>query len=943
MNKAKQKPSLTFSYPKKTVTFILTFLLGLGMALGFAWLISLTSNSTDTTIKSLYLNLVLAGAFGGLLYSILLDGELELPSWSEKNPNNLKPGFLGEIFVGISGSFIAYSFLPEVLKKAEGDTNAGLLAFVTGVVGGYGGKYILDAALKKVINRIETADLAKEKAESEAKELDEKKRILDLVNLQIQEGLTLSDLSELKEKLETASPDVKKRAFTLATDARRLGRRAAQFKDRLKRTVPIFETLLTTNNDDPEHHAQLAFAQIDLEPPALDDAIVHLDQAIQLRGESIQGNEWEYEFHRAIARILLLQQKGLKANSAVVLSQGILQDLSVVDRTKGLGNAIDEYKRDGINLPIEEWLTQNQDWVNQQSDGKTLIQHTQLGPVMQTATLSVEASSVASPLVTSTSVPALPSQSVKSGSAKEAIEQLTRVSALPSTNTRTLTAVTPRLIQGSATATKVQPENLVIAPPNTIIKATTKTYLKKRPVESSQLSYNEIKEVLVGKEYKVLKYSEIVPERSQKNETVQHGSSQIPQSGIGLIKEFEGYEKKLADGRVQAYADPALGWKVPTIGYGTTVYPSGTKVKQGDIITKDKAEEYLIDHIDKKCRRALEKIPTWKQMNDNQRGALYSFAYNLGEGFYGTMESITNVCNSPTRWNDKLWIKQQFVKYSKSGGKTLSGLVRRREAEAKLFCTPLSTKIGKQENKVSQPLEAMNGHCLVELDYGQGTWYIWPNHWDLPWEDHHETHPVAVTVKAQESASTHTNPAVQRQMDRLTKYLSSGKTLNFELKTKYFSQRDNYRDQGRTCNSSSNAMYLDWLLRMIGKPGLDGDDGYLRKVFSIGDSPDHSVQTRAIKLYGFNTKWMTDRDTPFVEDLVEAGFPVVVNILHHGPITRPSGGHIIVLIDQQGEDWIAHDPWGTLKSNYKVHKGEYSRISKQEFKARWQGGYRTLA
>ncbi len=99
MNKAKQKPSLTFSYPKKTVTFILTFLLGLGMALGFAWLISLTSNSTDTTIKSLYLNLVLAGAFGGLLYSILLDGELELPSWSEKNPNNLKPGFLGEIFV----------------------------------------------------------------------------------------------------------------------------------------------------------------------------------------------------------------------------------------------------------------------------------------------------------------------------------------------------------------------------------------------------------------------------------------------------------------------------------------------------------------------------------------------------------------------------------------------------------------------------------------------------------------------------------------------------------------------------------------------------------------------------------------------------------------------------------------------------------------------------
>ena len=536
MKKTKQESSLTFSYPKKTVTFILTFALGLVMAFGFAWLISLTSTSacppdpkrtleciqvvkaikiigllnSSYNVSPLYLSLVLAGAVGGLLCSILLDGELELPSWSKKNPNNLNPGFLGEIFVGIGGSLIAYTFLPLELKK-PGDPGLEITIFVTGLVGGYGGKYILDAALDKVINRIKTANQAKEKAESEARELDEKKRTLDLVNLQIQEGLTLSDLSELKEKLETASPDVKKRAFTLASDARRLGRRAAQFKDRLKRTVPIFETLLTTNNDDPEHHAQLAFAQIDLEPPALDDAIVHLDQAIQLRGESIQANTWEYEFHRAIARILLLKQKGLKANSAVVLSQGILQDLSVVDRTKGLGNAIDEYKRDGINLPIEEWLTQNQDWVNQQSDGKTLIQHTQLGPVMQTATLSVEASSVASPLITSTSVPALPSQSVKSGSAKEAIEQLNRVSALPSTtstNRGNLRAVANASIQGSITVTKVQPENLVIAPPNTIIKATTKTYLKKHPVESSKLSSNEKKEVPVGKEYKILKHSE---------------------------------------------------------------------------------------------------------------------------------------------------------------------------------------------------------------------------------------------------------------------------------------------------------------------------------------------------------------------------------------------------------------------------------------------------
>ena len=118
MNKPEQKLFPKFSYPKKTVNFILTFAFGLGMALGFAWLISLTTTSPcppdpkrtleciqvvkainiigffkniNININPLYLSLVLAGALGGLLYSILLDGELELPSWSKKNPNNLNP------------------------------------------------------------------------------------------------------------------------------------------------------------------------------------------------------------------------------------------------------------------------------------------------------------------------------------------------------------------------------------------------------------------------------------------------------------------------------------------------------------------------------------------------------------------------------------------------------------------------------------------------------------------------------------------------------------------------------------------------------------------------------------------------------------------------------------------------------------------------------------
>lgn len=154
----------------------------------------------------------------------------------------------------------------------------------------------------------------------------------------------------------------------------------------------------------------------------------------------------------------------------------------------------------------------------------------------------------------------------------------------------------------------------------------------------------------------------------------------IPKAAIELIKEFEGF---VAD----AYPDPITGWQLPTIGYGTTIYPDGTHVKKGDTITEARASECLADHVAKKCTPSLTKIPTWAQMNLNQQGALYSFAYNLGAGFYkgANFNSITLVCDSPSRWNDSSWIAEQFEKYTNHG---LAGLVRRRKAEAKLFCIP---------------------------------------------------------------------------------------------------------------------------------------------------------------------------------------------------------------------------------------------------------------
>jgi hypothetical protein len=183
-----------------------------------------------------------------------------------------------------------------------------------------------------------------------------------------------------------------------------------------------------------------------------------------------------------------------------------------------------------------------------------------------------------------------------------------------------------------------------------------------------------------------------------------------------------------------------------------------------------------------------------------------------------------------------------------------------------------------------------------------------------------------------------------RQIERLSNYcenFDSSKSLN--IPTKYFSQRDNFTQALRTCNSSSNAMYLEWLQRIIGGNVISNDDEYLRRVLGVGDTTEHWVQTRVLESYGVKTIWATNANFDFVSKLLDIGFPVVVNILHRGSLSRPTGGHIILLIGKRGNNLISHDPFGTLASNYQNHNGRFSLIPENEFLIRWQGGYRILA
>ena len=142
---------------------------------------------------------------------------------------------------------------------------------------------------------------------------------------------------------------------------------------------------------------------------------------------------------------------------------------------------------------------------------------------------------------------------------------------------------------------------------------------------------------------------------------------------LRIIKEFEGCSLK-------AYND---GVGVCTIGWGTTRYPDGRHISYGDVITQAQADQYLANEVKYTYDTLAKTIPYWGEMNANQRGALTSFAYNLGAHFYGNgnFNTITR-CLRDRRWKD---VPNALQLYRNPGTSVEAGLKRRRVAEGVLW------------------------------------------------------------------------------------------------------------------------------------------------------------------------------------------------------------------------------------------------------------------
>jgi lysozyme len=127
---------------------------------------------------------------------------------------------------------------------------------------------------------------------------------------------------------------------------------------------------------------------------------------------------------------------------------------------------------------------------------------------------------------------------------------------------------------------------------------------------------------------------------------------------------------------LKAYKCPSNVW---TIGYGNTFYENGMKVKEGDVITQQRAEElakFIIDQFAVTIEPFIQK-----PLTENQFSACVSLAYNIGTSGFKRSSVFKKLNINP---NDPT-IADSFKLWNKGGGKVLAGLVKRREAEIQLY------------------------------------------------------------------------------------------------------------------------------------------------------------------------------------------------------------------------------------------------------------------
>lgn len=141
---------------------------------------------------------------------------------------------------------------------------------------------------------------------------------------------------------------------------------------------------------------------------------------------------------------------------------------------------------------------------------------------------------------------------------------------------------------------------------------------------------------------------------------------------LPVIKSFEGCH-------LRAYPDPGTGGKPWTIGWGSTTDEKGNSITPGTGWTQARADERLATQV-RQFAAEVDRLLLGYPVTPAQKAALVSFAYNVG-----TSALSGSTLLKKHKAADYDGAAAQFLLWNKAAGKALSGLTKRRQAEARLY------------------------------------------------------------------------------------------------------------------------------------------------------------------------------------------------------------------------------------------------------------------
>lgn len=170
----------------------------------------------------------------------------------------------------------------------------------------------------------------------------------------------------------------------------------------------------------------------------------------------------------------------------------------------------------------------------------------------------------------------------------------------------------------------------------------------------------------------------------------------VPTAAIRLIQQFEGLHDGDRSTPILLEPQPCPAG-IYTVGWGYALFEGGRAVRDKGAamriwrarwphgFTRGDADQLLHAVAQDVCDRVTRLLPGVRP-TDNELGAMVSLAYNIGVGEIG---GPSDFADSTVRRRylagDKAGAADAFRMWRYARGKVLNGLVRRREAEIRVF------------------------------------------------------------------------------------------------------------------------------------------------------------------------------------------------------------------------------------------------------------------